>query len=129
MTSRIIPLSEWHCQLNSMVRRGNTDLESAIALWTTYNHVALQAVDQHRTPCVYTSFGDLCRSPERTAQRIFGFLGRNYDRERLPELIDPQLDRSSTPDTELTPSSQPRDQTARLEAELRHRCTSSVETA
>ena len=114
---------------NSMVRRGNTDLESAIALWTTYNHVALQAVDQHRTPCVYTSFEDLCRSPERTAQRIFGFLGRNYDRERLPELIDPQLDRSSTPDTELTPSSQPRDQTARLEAELRHRCTSSVETA
>ncbi len=45
---------------NSMVRRGNTDLESAIALWTTYNHVALQAVDQHRTPCIYTSFEDLC---------------------------------------------------------------------
>jgi hypothetical protein len=78
----------------SMVKRGNTDHETALLVWDSYNRRALDSIDRRGVSTLSLTFEGLIGEPEEAGRRLAGFLGVPFDREAAAGFIDQRLDRS-----------------------------------
>ncbi len=79
----------------SMVKRGNTDHDTALSVWCTYNMRALECLDRREVSTIAISFESLLAEPEDMGQRLADFLSIEFTRESLAGFIDSSLNRSS----------------------------------
>jgi hypothetical protein len=80
----------------SMVKRNNTDYETALKIWLHYNNVVFQYIEcQTRMRTHFLEFERLCRYPAKIAEEIFAFLEQEFDSDAVYEMIEPKLNRHS----------------------------------
>jgi hypothetical protein len=90
----------------SMVKRGNTDHDTALGVWCAYNRRALQSLERREVTTLAVGFEGLLADPEAVGGRLADFLSLEFTREAVAGFIDDQLNRSSpvNPDWESGPS-------------------------
>ena len=106
---------------HSIVRRGNTDYEHALRLWTVYNRLALDAIDSHPVDRLFVTYNELCHEAPRTSATLSAFLGTRPDPVAACTVIDQRLDRSSGFDAPRPADLEVKQQAGAVEAELGRR--------
>ena len=66
----------------SMVRRGNTDHETAVKLWTVYNQRVLDLLDRRPVDSLFVPYHELCYDALRTSAVVCEYLGVGMTRPR-----------------------------------------------
>lgn len=108
----------------SMSNRGNTDIETAINLWDTYNRRAISALDKANKNAFFIQYKDLLDMSENLVDRFQKFLKIDFSDDVVEQSILPKLNRSSKVAQEISHKTTLPDATQELYRELQHRSVS-----
>ena len=78
----------------SLRNRNGLHFDNGLILWRLYTERALEAVDKYSTQTFHFSFEDLLKRPQFVCEKLFQFLGTEYDPSIVEKFIDPSLNRS-----------------------------------
>jgi len=81
----------------SMMKRGNVEtISHGVAVWYTYNNVALKTLKKYRVPTMFISFEDLISDHERISDDLSSFLNIKIEKQTLGKLFSRNYVRSMT---------------------------------
>ncbi|MBT4154821.1 MAG: hypothetical protein HOK12_08530 [Candidatus Marinimicrobia bacterium] len=87
----------------SLKTRNDLPLEKGMALWKSYTERVLDFCEHNDFPTFYMSFEDLLKSPDVECEKLFDFLGTNFEPSVVSKFIDKNISKSGSGEASEVP--------------------------
>ena len=78
----------------SLKNRNDLPKSKGLLIWEKYTKSALDICEKYNYPVHYSSFEDLLSNPKDTCDKLFNFLGKEYDNSIVDKFIDESISKS-----------------------------------
>ena len=80
----------------SLKKRNDLPISKGISLWKTYTERSLSFCENSKSPIFYMSFEDLLQSPQNQCEKLFKFLGTDFDETVIDKFVDEKISTSGS---------------------------------
>ena len=77
-------------------KRNDLPISKGISLWKTYTERSLSFCENSKSPIFYMSFEDLLQSPQNQCEKLFKFLGTDFDETVIDKFVDEKISTSGS---------------------------------